>query len=172
MLVVTIKLHRTIVILQLTSLRLAINKPSSSFNLPSFSIIDRIGLCCEQWVLGHCALPTAWLLIMINVTKLDEPMLQLALQTGDRNMRILLDAIAAGQMQASGTLQDFGATTAESSRGMALIDILDDISPYQIPVGSAAEVAIYTDHLEGLSLLRKILLRMKRWKNYIFLESL
>ena len=87
-------------------------------------------------------------------------------------VRILLDAIAAGQMQTSGTLQDFGATTAESSRGMALIDILDDISPYQIPVGSAAEVAIYTEHFEGLSLLRKILLRMKSWKNYVFLESL
>ena len=86
-------------------------------------------------------------------------------------VRILLDAIAAGQMQSSGTLQDFGATTAESSRGMALIDILDDISPYQIPVGSAAEVAIYTEHFEGLSLLRKILLRMKSWKNYVFLES-
>ena len=87
-------------------------------------------------------------------------------------VRILLDAIAAGQMQSSGTLQDFGATTAESSRGMAVIDILDDISAYQIPVGSAAEVAIYTDHFEGLSLLRKILLRMKSWKNYVFLESL
>ena len=87
-------------------------------------------------------------------------------------VRILLDAIAAGQMQSSGTLQDFGATTAESSRGMALIDILDDISPYQIPVGSAAQVAIYTDHFKDLSLIRKILLRMKSWENYVFLESL
>jgi multidrug resistance efflux pump len=86
-------------------------------------------------------------------------------------VRILLDAIAAGQMQSSGTLQDFGATSAGSSRGMALIDILDDTSSYQIPVGSAAEVAIYTDHFEELSLLRKILLRMKSWENYIFLES-
>jgi multidrug resistance efflux pump len=86
-------------------------------------------------------------------------------------VRILLDA-TAGQMQASGTLQDFGAPTAESIRGMALIDILDDISLYQIPVGSAAEVAIYTDHFKGLSLLRRILLRMRGWENYIFLESL
>ena len=86
-------------------------------------------------------------------------------------VRILLDAIAAGQMQATGTLQDFGAPTGES-RGMALIDIVDDISGYQIPVGSAAEVAIYTDHIKDLSLLRKILLRMKSWENYIFLESL
>ena len=86
-------------------------------------------------------------------------------------VRILLDAIAAGQMQASGTLQDFGASAGES-RGMALIDILDDISQYQIPVGSAAEVAIYTDHIKDLSLLRKILLRMRSWQNYVFLESL
>jgi multidrug resistance efflux pump len=85
-------------------------------------------------------------------------------------VRIVLDAIAAGQMQSSGVLTDFGAPAGES-RGMALIDIVDDISSYQIPVGSAAEVAVYTDHFEGLSLLRKILLRMKSWENYIFLES-
>jgi multidrug resistance efflux pump len=86
-------------------------------------------------------------------------------------VRIVLDAIAAGQMQASGTLQDFGAPTGES-RGMALIDIVDDISGYQIPVGAAASVAIYTEHIHELSLLRKILLRMHSWKNYIFLEAL
>jgi len=86
-------------------------------------------------------------------------------------VRILLDAIASGQMQASGILQDFRGPSGES-RGMSLIDVLDDISPYQIPVGSAADVAIYTDHVKELSLLRKILLRMQSWKNYIFLESL
>lgn len=86
-------------------------------------------------------------------------------------VRILIDAIAAGQMQATGTLQDFGLPVGES-RGMALIDIIDDTSPYQIPVGSSATVAIYTSHFEGLSLLRKILLRMHSWENYIFLESL
>jgi multidrug resistance efflux pump len=85
-------------------------------------------------------------------------------------VEIVLDAIAAGQMQSSGTLQDFGAPAGES-RAMALIDIVDDISPYQIPVGSAAEVAVYTDHFEELSLLRKILLRMKSWENYVFLEG-
>jgi multidrug resistance efflux pump len=86
-------------------------------------------------------------------------------------VRIVIDAIAAGQMQANGTLQDFGASTGES-RGMALIDIVDDISGYQIPVGAAASVAIYTEHVPELSLLRKILLRMHSWQNYIFLESL
>jgi hypothetical protein len=85
-------------------------------------------------------------------------------------VRILLDPIAAGQMQPSGTLQDFGAPAADS-RGIAVIDIVDDISDYQIPAGAAAEVAIYTDHCEHVSLIRKILLRMRSWENYIFLEG-
>jgi multidrug resistance efflux pump len=84
-------------------------------------------------------------------------------------VRLLQDAIASGQLQTSGILQE--PPTGES-RGMATIDILDDISPYQIPVGSAATVAIYTDHIKDLSLLRKILLRMHSWQNYIFFESL
>jgi len=40
-------------------------------------------------------------------------------------VRVVLDAIAAGQMQSSGTLQAFGGPAGES-RGMALIDILAD----------------------------------------------
>jgi multidrug resistance efflux pump len=84
-------------------------------------------------------------------------------------VRFLQDAIATGQLQSSGTIVE--APTGEG-RGIAVIDILDDISPYQIPVGSSATVAIYTDHIHELSLLRKILLRMHSWKNYIFLESL
>jgi hypothetical protein len=37
--------------------------------------------------------------------------------------------------------------------------------------GAVAQVAIYSDHWHELSLLRKILLRMKSWENYIFLEG-
>jgi hypothetical protein len=45
------------------------------------------------------------------------------------------------------------------------------MSDYQIPLGSKAQVAIYTEHWHHLSLLRKILLRMRSWQNYIFLEG-
>lgn len=38
--------------------------------------------------------------------------------------------------------------------------------------GSAGEAAIYTQHVHELSLLRKILLRMRSWQNYVFFESL
>jgi hypothetical protein len=41
-----------------------------------------------------------------------------------------------------------------------------------VPLGSAGEAAIYTQHVRELSLLRKILLRMRSWQNYVFPESL
>ena len=47
----------------------------------------------------------------------------------------------------------------------------DDMSAYHLPGGAVAQVAVYSDHWHELSLLRKILLRMKSWQNYIFLED-
>jgi multidrug resistance efflux pump len=85
-------------------------------------------------------------------------------------VRTVLDAIAAGQIQASGALVDYGART-EGGRALALIDIDEDISGYQIPAGAAAQVAIYTEYWHHVSLLRKILLRMRSWQNYLFLEG-
>ena len=85
-------------------------------------------------------------------------------------VRLVLDAIAAGQIQATGALVDFGTRTA-GGRALAVIDIQENMSGYQIPLGAAAQVAIYTEHWEHVSLLRKILLRMRNWQNYVFLEG-
>jgi len=85
-------------------------------------------------------------------------------------VRTVLDAIAAGQLQGTGALIDVDTRTT-GGRALVNIDIVDDTSGYQIPLGSAAQVAIYTEHWEHLSLLRKILLRMRSWENYLFLEG-
>jgi multidrug resistance efflux pump len=85
-------------------------------------------------------------------------------------VRGVLDAIATGQLQATGLLQDFGART-EGGRAVALLDLEDDISSYQIPLGAASQVAIYTEHWHHVALLRRILLRMRSWQNYIFMEG-
>jgi multidrug resistance efflux pump len=85
-------------------------------------------------------------------------------------VRMVLDAIATGQIQAAGGLEDFGARP-NSGRALALIDLVGDTSSYQLPLGSAGEVAIYTRHMHHLSLLRKILLRMRSWENYVFFEG-
>jgi multidrug resistance efflux pump len=85
-------------------------------------------------------------------------------------VRLVIDAIAIGQIQASGTLVDFGERTA-GGRALAVIDVEDDMSPYQIPLGAAGEVAIYTEHWHHVAMIRKILLRMRSWQKYIFLEG-
>jgi multidrug resistance efflux pump len=83
----------------------------------------------------------------------------------------LLDAIAAGQLLPTGTLRDLGEPLP-GGRAIALLDLQEDVSSYQLPLGSAGEAAIYTQHFHELSLLRKILLRMRSWQNYAFFESL
>jgi multidrug resistance efflux pump len=85
-------------------------------------------------------------------------------------VRLVLDAIATGQMQATGALVDFGERT-EGGRALAVIDIEEDMSGYQIPLGAAGQVAIYTEHWHHVSMIRKILLRMRSWQNYVFLEG-
>jgi hypothetical protein len=53
----------------------------------------------------------------------------------------VLDAIAAGQMQESGALVDLGEQPP-GGRAVAQINVVDDISGYQIPLGAAGGVAI------------------------------
>jgi multidrug resistance efflux pump len=85
-------------------------------------------------------------------------------------VRAVIDAIPAGQLENSLTLLEPEARPG-AGRALAQIDVSDEMRAYQIPLGSKAEVAIYTDHLHDLSLLRKILLRMKSWQKYVFLEE-
>lgn len=82
----------------------------------------------------------------------------------------ILPAIAAGQFQATGVMNDF-ATSTLNDRAIAEIIVDDDLSGYQIPLGAAAQVAILTEHLHHLAMIRRILLRMRSWENYLFLEG-
>ena len=85
-------------------------------------------------------------------------------------VRSVVDAIAAGQLATTTTLVE-PATLTTAGRVVAIIDVSEEMFNYQIPVGSTAQVAIYTNHWKHLSLLRKILLRMRSWENYVFLEG-
>jgi multidrug resistance efflux pump len=88
----------------------------------------------------------------------------------EAKVRSVVPAIAAGQLSTSPTLIEPETRTA-AGRAVAIIDVTDDTSDYQIPLGSKAQAAIYTEHWHHLLLLRKILLRMRSWQNYIFLEG-
>ena len=85
-------------------------------------------------------------------------------------VRQVVDAIAAGQLVTSAALVEPETRTTEG-RAVAIIDVTDDMSEYNIPVGSTAQVAIYTEHWHHVSMTRKILLRMRSWQNYVFLEG-
>jgi multidrug resistance efflux pump len=82
----------------------------------------------------------------------------------------VLDAIASGQFQASGSLQDMGERLP-GGRAVAIIDIDEDMSAYNIPGGAAAQVALYTPYWHHFAIIRRILLRMRSWENYVFMEG-
>jgi multidrug resistance efflux pump len=75
--------------------------------------------------------------------------------------------IAQGQLQPSGNLIDPEQIKGEG-RILVRIEPEDDISKYVIVPGSTAQVAIYTHHMHHLAIMRKVLLRMKSWTNFIF----
>ena len=85
-------------------------------------------------------------------------------------VRYLLDAIATGQLQATGALQDMGVQLP-SGRTVTIIDITDDTSDYNIPGGAAAQVAVYTPYWHHFAIIRRILLRMRSWENHVFFEG-
>ncbi|MGR5177324.1 HlyD family secretion protein [Vibrio parahaemolyticus] len=81
----------------------------------------------------------------------------------------VLPTIAEGQIKASGTLR-----TAQSfntmGRALVKLEIVDDMSEYILPTGSNAEIAIYSDSFTHVSIMRKVLIRMKSWQNYLYLD--
>jgi hypothetical protein len=87
-------------------------------------------------------------------------------------VKYVLDAIATGQFQATGVLQDMGADVP-GGRAVAIIDITDDTSSYNLPGGSAAQVALYT-HAHHFAIIRRILCAAGRimcsWKATVEVE--
>lgn len=81
----------------------------------------------------------------------------------------VLPNIGEAQLQASGNL--LGTQSFQSvGRIPVLINVLDDLSEYELPTGSRAQVAVYSDHVHHLAIMRKILLRATSWKNYLYLD--
>ena len=75
--------------------------------------------------------------------------------------------IPQGQLQPTGNLVDPEQIKGEG-RIQVRIDPEDDLSKYLIVPGSTGQVAIYTHHMHHLAIMRKVLLRMKSWTNFIF----
>jgi len=86
-------------------------------------------------------------------------------------VREVIDVMAQGQLQPGGALIDPQSPERLSpGQTLAGIEILESTDGYQLPGGVVAEVAVYTHYWHHVALLRKVLLRMSSWMNYVFLE--
>lgn len=83
----------------------------------------------------------------------------------------VLQAVAQGQVQPSRFMINFDAAAAQAQQGRVpvRIEVTDDLSAYQLPVGAKAEVAVYSDNWQAVSIVRRILLRMKSWQKFVFI---
>ncbi len=81
----------------------------------------------------------------------------------------VIPAIGESQFQARGNLLGTDALRT-SGRVFVKLRINDDMSEYDLPQGTAFEVAVYSDSFTHVSIMRKVLIRMKSWQNYLYLD--
>ncbi|MCK3656973.1 hypothetical protein A4G19_15025 [Pasteurellaceae bacterium Macca] len=81
----------------------------------------------------------------------------------------ILPTIGKHEVQPNGSLYT-KRFIDENAMPLVLLKITSDMSEYDLPYGTTAEVAIYTEHAHHLAMMRKILLRMNSWKNYLYLD--
>lgn len=84
------------------------------------------------------------------------------------------EVIAQGELQARGDLYNFDSTAPHGHipQGSVpvIIELEEDVSEYRIPGGAKSQVAIYSNHVAAVKVVRKVLIRMKGWLNYVFGE--
>ena len=85
-------------------------------------------------------------------------------------VKSILPALSAGQIQPSGDLIN-PARAPYPGRIAVVIDITDPAFEEfrdRVPGGAFAQAAIYTEHFHHVAIMRKVLLRMSSWMNYLF----
>ncbi|HEV7477570.1 MAG TPA: HlyD family secretion protein [Burkholderiales bacterium] len=79
-------------------------------------------------------------------------------------------AQGAGQLQAGGTLPMTGVLHAPPNRFAVKFDIADKDKDLFMAAGAAGSAAIYTDHLHAVHVIRKVILRVGAYTNYLVLK--
>jgi multidrug resistance efflux pump len=79
-------------------------------------------------------------------------------------------ASGAGQLQANGSIPMTGVLTAPPQRFAVKFDIADKDKDLFLAAGAAGDAAIYTNHAEFLHIIRKIIIRVGSYLNYLILK--
>ena len=85
-------------------------------------------------------------------------------------VKAMLPALSEGQIQPTGDIIRPMAAPFPG-RIAVLIDITDpefEAFRAKVPGGAYAQAAIYSEHFHHVAIMRKILLRMAAWRNYLF----
>ncbi len=81
----------------------------------------------------------------------------------------ILPVVPGGTYQALGTLQSM--TVAPGMDGLiGTIELEENVEINTLPDGVYAQVAVYSEHFEHVSVMRKVLLRMTSWMHYLYLD--
>jgi multidrug resistance efflux pump len=91
-------------------------------------------------------------------------------QVFSAKVRKVLPVIAEGQVQPSGNLIGFTGSPP-AGRVPVVLEVTDpDFDQYRelMPGGAYGQAALYSEHFHHVAIMRKILLRMAAWMNYIF----
>ncbi|WP_455755997.1 HlyD family secretion protein [Sulfurimonas sp.] len=81
----------------------------------------------------------------------------------------ILSALAEGQLSPSATMLRVNPKVPEGLIPVQ-VEITDDMSEFFIPMGSKATVAIYSERFHHITIVRKMLMRMASWKNFVKLH--
>lgn len=88
----------------------------------------------------------------------------------EAEVAMVVPAMREGQLQASGDMIGFNPL-AQPGRVAVVLRVTDpDFEKYrqEVPLGSFAQAAVYSEHAEHFAIIRKILLRMSSWIHYIY----
>jgi multidrug resistance efflux pump len=75
-----------------------------------------------------------------------------------------------GQMPASGTLPMTGALAVPPNRFAVKFDVSDADKELLLPAGAAGAAAVYTERMEPIQILRKVLIRVGAYTDYLVLK--
>ena len=79
-------------------------------------------------------------------------------------------ASGAGQLQASGTLPMTGVLAQPPNRFAVKFDVAEKDQALFLAPGASGQAAIYTEHLEMIQILRKVIVRVGSYLNYLILK--
>ncbi|WP_337057920.1 HlyD family secretion protein [Pseudomonas sp. USHLN015] len=88
----------------------------------------------------------------------------------EARVKMVMPVIAEGQVQPSGNLIGFTGSPP-AGRVPVVLEVTDpDFEQYRslMPGGAYGQAALYSEHFHHVAIMRKILLRMAAWMNYIF----